>query len=228
MKILTYHKVENVENFERQLKLIRRRRYNVLSLDEFRQKYFSRSLKPNDLLITFDDGDYSVYRNAMPLLKKYNFPSVLFVITGLIGTDAPFWWNEIVHYTKSREQVRYSKKIDNKSRLLLIEQLRAAKDIEPLRQKQLTVEELREMELNGMAIANHTVTHPMLDKVIDSELISELEESAEFLRKHGFKNYDVIAYPNGNIAGEVIPYLEKFGFKMGMMFDHKTAINYNT
>ncbi|RYG22596.1 MAG: polysaccharide deacetylase family protein, partial [Chitinophagaceae bacterium] len=72
MKVLTYHKVEDAENFERQMIFLKRKKYNVLSLDEFRAKYFSGSLTSRDLLITFDDGEYSVFQNAMPILKKYN------------------------------------------------------------------------------------------------------------------------------------------------------------
>ena len=39
------------------------------------------------LIITFDDGDMSVYRHAFPILKKYNVKAVVFLICGYIGRD---------------------------------------------------------------------------------------------------------------------------------------------
>jgi peptidoglycan/xylan/chitin deacetylase (PgdA/CDA1 family) len=35
--------------------------------------------------ITFDDGFISVFRNALPVLRKYNLPSAIFVPSGYIG-----------------------------------------------------------------------------------------------------------------------------------------------
>lgn len=220
MNILTYHKVVDKQNFGRQLSFLKRKRYNVLSLDEFKTKYFSGSLKARDVLITFDDGEYSVYENAMPLLKEFGFPSVLFIITGIIGTDQPFWWDEIMHYSGSMDEVRRAKKVSNAERLQLLDQMRLHKNGPSFRQRQLNIGELRELEQNGMSIANHTNTHPMLDKVTKEELMSELNESVKFLRDNGFKHFDALAYPNGNISEEAIQHLQTSGIRLGFMFDH--------
>ena len=37
------------------------------------------------LVITFDDGDMSVYRHAFPILKKYDVKAIIFLICGYIG-----------------------------------------------------------------------------------------------------------------------------------------------
>ena len=228
MRVLTYHKVEDAVNFERQLIFLKRRKYNVLSLEEFRTKYFSASFSAKDILITFDDGEYSVYQNAMPLLKKHNMPSALFVITALIGTDRPFWWDEIMHYTGDIENVRQAKRMSNSERLTYIDGLRTRGGSPRFTQTQLTIDQLREMENSGMSIANHTATHPMLDKVTSEELRADLSASIAFLRANGFKNFDVIAYPNGNIADEVLPELGAQGFKLGFLFDHAIPVDFNT
>lgn len=39
------------------------------------------------LVITFDDGDRSVYRYAFPILKKYSVKAVVFLIAGYIGKE---------------------------------------------------------------------------------------------------------------------------------------------
>lgn len=46
--------------------------------------------------ITFDDGEQSQYRNAMPLLAGHGIPARYFVTPGLIGTAAKFLgWDEL-------------------------------------------------------------------------------------------------------------------------------------
>jgi peptidoglycan/xylan/chitin deacetylase (PgdA/CDA1 family) len=46
--------------------------------------------------ITFDDGEQSQYRNALPLLAEYGIKATYFVTPGLIGTTAKFLgWDEL-------------------------------------------------------------------------------------------------------------------------------------
>lgn len=220
MKILTYHKVEDAVNFEKQLRFLKKFGFNVISLDEFRKKLTHQSFNSKDVLITFDDGEYSVYKNAMPLLKKYNYPSVMFIVTDLIGTDTPYWWDEIKYYTKNPDDVRRMKKVKNEERLKYLGELRSSGNQERFKQRQLTLEELKEMEANGMAIANHSSSHPMLDQVSPADLEKELSKSFDHLKKEGFQHHDVIAYPNGNVSEEVVKCIEKIGYKVGMLFNH--------
>lgn len=41
-------------------------------------------------MITFDDAFKDVYQNALPVLKEYNFPAVVFVNASLVGKTAEF------------------------------------------------------------------------------------------------------------------------------------------
>lgn len=46
--------------------------------------------------ITFDDGWDSTYKNAFPIMGKYNYPATLFVLTGSIGkADDYMNWEQI-------------------------------------------------------------------------------------------------------------------------------------
>ncbi len=44
----------------------------------------------NGVVITFDDGDKSIYRYAFPILKKYGIRAVVFLIVDYIGKD-DYW-----------------------------------------------------------------------------------------------------------------------------------------
>lgn len=106
IKAIQFHKVtpefqscgtwNRPEQFERFVELARRE---------------SRIVMPGDgrpgLVITFDDGDASVYRHAFPILKEQGVRAVVFLIAGYIGAadrwDIPLWsersrhlsWDEI-------------------------------------------------------------------------------------------------------------------------------------
>jgi peptidoglycan/xylan/chitin deacetylase (PgdA/CDA1 family) len=80
----------------------------------------------NPVLITFDDSDISVYNNGFSVLKKHDIPAILLVITDLIVTKKPFWWNEIKYYldeVNGNKKVWEVKKWPNKDRELYIENL---------------------------------------------------------------------------------------------------------
>jgi len=93
----------NPEQFEMQMEYLRKN-YHVVSLDtilNFIKK--GRDLPKKPVAITFDDGYYSVYQNAYPVLKKNRFPAAVFVTTGYVQKQMPLnriqlrmlGWNEI-------------------------------------------------------------------------------------------------------------------------------------
>ncbi len=45
---------------------------------------------PSGLVITFDDGDQSIYRYAFPILKRYGVRAVVFLVVDYIGKD-DYW-----------------------------------------------------------------------------------------------------------------------------------------
>jgi peptidoglycan/xylan/chitin deacetylase (PgdA/CDA1 family) len=47
------------------------------------------------VVITADDGYYNFYKNAYPVLKKYNLPATFFIITDKIGIDGYLGWKEL-------------------------------------------------------------------------------------------------------------------------------------
>lgn len=51
-------------------------------LYEFRQ---GREIPEKCVWISFDDGDQSIYENAFPVLKQYNIPFTMYLITGHVG-----------------------------------------------------------------------------------------------------------------------------------------------
>lgn len=78
--------------FERQMQLLKDMGYHAVTLDELHEwQTGRRELPGKPIVITFDDGDQSVYDLALPILARYGFRATLFVITARVGTK----WNGI-------------------------------------------------------------------------------------------------------------------------------------
>jgi peptidoglycan/xylan/chitin deacetylase (PgdA/CDA1 family) len=224
LRILCYHKIQNTQLFEQQIVHLKKH-YHILSLQDFLAKLEKDlPLCKNDVLISFDDGDLSLITNAFPVLQRHGVPAVAFVITSLINTVAPFWWDEVLYYTGSMETVRRLKTVREEERLHAIEELRSSGK-ERMQYMQLKVEQLRELEAGGIAIASHTHTHPMLDQCSEATLHNELRTSARLLKEWGFPFYDVFAYPNGNSNKTVIAAVKAAGYRAAFVFDHALTRN---
>ncbi|RDV16115.1 polysaccharide deacetylase family protein [Pontibacter diazotrophicus] len=208
-KIVTYHKI-NAQNH----------------LSEHFDVYQGK-----DILITVDDGDISFYHYMFPLLKKYNMPAILFIITGLIDTKIPFWWDEIVYLLGAEEgekKVWEVKNWPNHKRLDYIQQLRDNSNKPPLEQVQLTTAQLQEMQAAGVTIANHSHTHPMFDQCTEEELREEFRKSKQFFEDRQLNGYELFAYPNGNYSAFTERIAKEEGIQAAFLFDHKlTGKDYN-
>ena len=81
------------EMFESQLQYLVRHSYRSVAIDEFsRMMASAQPIDPKSVLITFDDGYEDNLLWAAPLLRKYGFTAVVFMVSGFIGrTTADVW-----------------------------------------------------------------------------------------------------------------------------------------
>lgn len=106
--VITYHSIhdENPENneyivetkdFEKMVKGLSEENftfldtYSLLNIIENKEK-----LPKNPVLITFDDGYKDNYKNAYPILEKYNAKGTIFIIGSYVGSKGNYLnWDEI-------------------------------------------------------------------------------------------------------------------------------------
>lgn len=92
--VLMYHFIDTPEraaeeknvvsrgSFAFQMKFLQFFGYRVLSLDEYYEiKSGKRQPRRREIVITFDDGNYTFETNAYPILRGYEFPVALFVVS---------------------------------------------------------------------------------------------------------------------------------------------------
>jgi peptidoglycan/xylan/chitin deacetylase (PgdA/CDA1 family) len=187
-------------------------------------------LPSRPLLITFDDGDRTVYDNALPALVARRLPAVAFVVTDLLDTDQPYWWAEVEELVAAAGigdepavVIRQLKQTTNAERVATVEQLRERAGRLGTPHPQLTSEQVREMSDASVTIGNHTATHPLLDQCEDDELENEIGSSHQRLTELLGSPPRTFAYPNGNTDPRVPAILCRLGYTTGFVFDHRRA-----
>ena len=96
--ILLYHRIDispvnsryyvTPSKFEDQMKLLRDWEYSVIPIELLIEAIQEGArLPPRPVIITFDDGDISVYESAFPIMKKYGLTGVVYIVGNYMNTD---------------------------------------------------------------------------------------------------------------------------------------------
>jgi peptidoglycan/xylan/chitin deacetylase (PgdA/CDA1 family) len=106
--ILTYHHVgspkdkqENlnivsVSSFEKQMAFLKRAGFRIISFDELVEGLKKgRDFYRRSVVIHFDDGYDNNYTNAYPILKKNQFPAMVFLIANRVGKPGYLTWSQV-------------------------------------------------------------------------------------------------------------------------------------
>lgn len=230
LRVLAYHGVPDQRRFASQVEHLVDR-YRVVSLDEVHDALHTGApLPPRAVLITFDDGDPTVVDNALPVLADAELPAVVYVVGDLVDSDSPFWWDEAeelfaagrrpvgAEASSPVDLVRRLKAVDDDVRRRAITSMR---DGRPPARRQLTTEELRTLHRHGVAIGNHTASHPCLDRCGDETVVDEIERAHGTLSSIVGVPPDTFAYPNGNPDPRALEVLRRLGYRSVFLFDHR-------
>ena len=103
--ILLYHRVTELRSdpwslavtpshFTEHLEVLRQHT-RPMRLQQLAQALLDRDLPHRSVVITFDDGYADNLYTAKPLLERYDIPATVFLVTGAIGSQREFWWDEL-------------------------------------------------------------------------------------------------------------------------------------
>lgn len=95
----------SLSDFESHLSYLKNNNYQVLSFSDAVDYLQSNSGSQKTAVITIDDGYESFYKNGLPLLQKYGFPSTLFINTETIGGADYMDWKAIKDVQKQGVEI---------------------------------------------------------------------------------------------------------------------------
>jgi peptidoglycan/xylan/chitin deacetylase (PgdA/CDA1 family) len=111
--ILMYHNLvfgrtgneynRDIYNFEHDLAFIRSRFKIIDFVDLLAVREGRMKLTSDVAMITFDDGDLSMYAIAYPLLKEYGIKATFFLISGFVGEIGYMGWSQIREIAQYRD-----------------------------------------------------------------------------------------------------------------------------
>lgn len=194
------------------------------------------------LAITFDDGQYDNYCNAIPVLNKHQLKATFYIPVDFINTQQNIWHDRlgfsiqecqksdsktnkltklIFKYfgTINNEDISIknisglSKTLTPKERHLFVEDIEAIADTSiPEWAKMMTWTQIIELNNAGHEIGSHTITHALLPQLNSDELHFEIFESLKILEKQLKSEVNSFCYPNGDSSPTVESIVAEAGY----------------
>jgi peptidoglycan/xylan/chitin deacetylase (PgdA/CDA1 family) len=84
------------EMFDAQMAYLAQNSYTSITVESLYSYFAGQATLPaKPIVLTFDDAYLDFYLNTYPILQKYNFHAVCFIITGTVGQEDYLSWDQI-------------------------------------------------------------------------------------------------------------------------------------
>lgn len=235
LRVIAYHAVVDASAFASQLDLIVRDYVPVTAADVLAW-VDGTPLPERALWITFDDGDPSIVRVALPLMQARGIRATALVCPGMLDTNTAHWWTVLERSLEAgllrvsdlgavdrAAALRRAKEMPDSQRRALIAALneRLCEFTSIPHRSQLTSEEVGAWIEAGNTIGNHTWDHPCLDRCDESEQVRQVVEAHKALTLLNGEAPQIFAWPNGFPAEASRDALETLGYRLILEFDHR-------
>ena len=218
---------------------------DFISLDELSNRLTSQNMHRNPFVsFTIDDGYLDNYTQAFPVFQRNNVPFAIFVATDFIEKKSILWWDSIEEliltndYITIKDGTRYpcltfQQRWDTfrylRERILKLNQTHIKYELEnmfdrydidwlePIKKKGMSWSQIIELSKHPLCtIGGHTVSHPALNMLNDSEFQYEIKKGIENLEAATGNKIEHFAYPYGStneIGERERQLIRELGFK---------------
>ena len=235
--------------FEAQLAELARRA-NPIGLADLRAALLGeRRLPVRPVMVTVDDAYEDFAEHVWPRLRGLGIPVTLFVPTAYPGDPARrFWWDRLSHALRTSPRrslevdgVRHDLS-DDRLRLVAFRHLRTVVKATAHERAMPMVDEwcamlglpdapsgvldwtaLRSLAADGVTIAPHSRTHPLLTRLDAGALPGEIGGSREDLERELGSVPPVFAYPSGDHDDRVVAAVAGLGFEQAFTTERGLA-----
>jgi peptidoglycan/xylan/chitin deacetylase (PgdA/CDA1 family) len=231
--ILVYHRVADLEldrwrlavspsRFGEHLSVITER-FRPVSMDELSTAVEAAALPRRAVAVTFDDGYRDNLEVARPLLEQYEMPASVFIVTGYLGSERGFWWDELeqLHRRADLPELRDLRSVWSRlrdlppaPRLAELDALWGKAGLDPENSMDwMTPPELIALARGGLVeIGAHTATHPRLPGLGYDAQLDEVESSKRDLEQVLGRPVDSFSYPYGQYDRTSMECVKAAGF----------------
>lgn len=257
-QILLYHGVVNSpkhdisvgpissDSFEKQIKYLRDN-FDVVTQEEIFQMYRDDyTPKKHTVAITFDDGYANNYSIAYPIMKKYNVPSTMYILSQCLEDNERLTWSDYIDFVKDKLDLHkisslnssinnipalkdFIKGLTIEQRNKLFTELNKQVNVqsnplyfEPEHWRLMNTAQIKELAESGLVeIGAHSHNHPNLGRIDINEAKNEMKTSKDLLESVINKKIHSIAFPDGCYTKEVKQAALDLGYKNLLAVDYK-------
>jgi peptidoglycan/xylan/chitin deacetylase (PgdA/CDA1 family) len=214
--------------------------YHVVSMPELLEARRRRAaVPPRNVIVTVDEAYRDFEAHAWPILKKYGVPVTLFVATGY--PDHPervFWWDRLhaavcgpnrssqngpnrnahADCGERRHEFRrlktWVKSLPHDRAMACVDRICAANGNSPARNHVLGWQALRRLAREGVTLAAHSQTHPLMNRMSPDAARREAAGSLRDIEREIGMALPVFAYPGGGYDESVVAALRAERFDL--------------
>ena len=210
--------------FERQMRWLAGTGRAVSLDDVLRARDGGAPLPRGAVLVTFDDAYRDFDEHAWPVLRRLGIPVALFVPTAYPGSPGrAFWWDRLfaaidaargtiatplgslpLHAAWQRRRTyralrEHIKSLPHDAAMALVDELVNALAAPPAHGAVLSWPVLRRLAREGVALGAHSRTHPLLSRVPEQRVATEIAGSVEDLHRETGGIPSAFAFPGGAV-----------------------------
>jgi peptidoglycan/xylan/chitin deacetylase (PgdA/CDA1 family) len=204
--------------------------YTPLSVEMLLDVKRGRPLPDRAVMVTFDDGYRDFAEQAWPIMRRHDVPVTLFVPTAHVDApDEGFWWDRLYRaftrtertdelatsigrftlattadrYAACRALVEQLKTVPHDEAMQMVDDAIAA--LGPVAAPRTIIgwDDVRRLHDDGVTIAPHSRTHPMLDQIPPAQLADEVDGSQRDIEAALGWCPPVFCYPAGRTSARV-------------------------
>lgn len=224
--------------FESQMAFLAEARH-VVSLEELLAvRDGGARLPPRSVMVTVDDAYRDVADVIWPTMRRLGLPMTLFVPTAFPDDPgAEFWWDRLYDAVSHAESGTLEtpigpveigmdpraafntlrdrlKGVAHERALAVVDEIAGCSGAPERPAAVLGWQELRQLGCEGMGVAAHSRTHPLLTRVSPEEAYAEIAGSLTDLRRKLGSAPPVLAYPSGAFNDQVVGLVERAGYRI--------------